>query len=277
MSEKFRKTEKEVPKLYETKAVLYKCTAVCDNASQDPQLEEVARHNILVNQPLDYKGLMAYQYDYKLSPVLISVTPTLKNKETGQAYGSFTLNMGKPEDQYTAGEYSLKLKGYFPEFGLDGKGTPVTKSNEAKAPAFIFNISGPGLAEGGEPYIYFPRQVDKVNFRQDDLNGKLAQTLDISVDSMDKVKFAEYTTFLNIRVDRAIPFIWTGAAISMAGLIMGFYWQHRRIWLRVDGRRLTLGAHTNKNWFAIRKEVSSALEKTGIRVNAKILERGRQQ
>jgi cytochrome c biogenesis protein len=60
----------------------------------------------------------------------------------------------------------------------------------------------------------------------------------------------------------------------MIGLIMGFYWQHRRIWLRVDVRKLTLGAHTNKNWFGVRNEVASALTKNGIAVTAKSLDTG---
>jgi cytochrome c biogenesis protein len=76
-------------------------------------------------------------------------------------------------------------------------------------------------------------------------------------------------------VEKAMPYIWFGAAVSMIGLIMGFYWQHRRIWLRVEGARLMLGAHTNKNWFGIRKEVADALGKTGIDVDPKSLEKGR--
>jgi len=92
---------------------------------------------------------------------------------------------------------------------------------------------------------------------------------------MENVKFSQYTTFLNVRVDRAMPFIWVGAAISMIGLIMGFYWQHRRIWLRIEDGRLTLGAHTNKNTYGIRAELAAALNKTGIAVEPKALDNRR--
>jgi cytochrome c biogenesis protein len=273
MSKDFQKKGQMVPKKYETRAVLYHCTANCDNSVGEPVLEEVDKADILVNQPLDYKGLKAYQFDYKPTPLLISVTPSLKNKQTGEVYGSFELPMSHPKDSYQAGAYTLKLKGFLPEFALEN-GQPTTKSNEPKAPAFIFSISGPGLAANGEPYLYFPRQIDKVNFRQDDINGAISQKLELSVGSMDGVKFAEYTSYLNIRVDKAMPYIWVGAAISMIGLIMGFYWQHRRIWLRIDDRKLTLGAHTNKNWFGVRNEVASALTKNGIAVTAKSLDTG---
>jgi cytochrome c biogenesis protein len=273
MSKDFQKKGQMVPKKYETKAVLYHCTANCDNPVGEPVLEEVNKADILVNKPLDYKGLKAYQFDYKPTPLLISVTPSLKNKLTGEVYGSFELPMSHPKDSYQAGAYTLKLKGFFPEFAIEN-GQPTTKSNEPKAPAFIFSISGPGLAANGEPYLYFPRQIDKQNFRQDDINGAISQKLELSVGSMEGVKFAEYTSYLNIRVDKAMPYIWVGAAISMIGLIMGFYWQHRRIWLRVDVRKLTLGAHTNKNWFGVRNEVASALTKNGIAVTAKSLDTG---
>ncbi|MCZ8512897.1 cytochrome c biogenesis protein ResB [Paenibacillus filicis] len=274
MSESFRSKGQDVPKIYETDAVLYTCKSDCNDPSKEPVLEEVHKQKIIVNEPLQYKGFMAYQFDFKPEPMLISVKPSLKDKQTGEVYGSFELSMNKPADEYKAGPYSLKLKAYFPEFALDEKGSPITKSNDPKTPAFVFSVTGPGLKPGGEPYLYFPRQVDKVNFRQDDINGALAGKLELSVQSMDDVKFSEYVSYLNIRVDRAMPYVWFGAAISMIGLIMGFYWHHRRIWVRIDQGRLTLGAHTNKNWFGMRKEVAQILHQNGIDVDPKTLEKG---
>jgi len=266
-----------VPKTYETQAVLYHCTANCDDNAAEPVLEEVHRADILVNHPLDYKGLQAYQFDYKSSPMLISVKPTLSNPRTGESFGSFDLPMNNPKDEYVVGPYKLKLKGYFPDFGLDDKGQPISKSNEPKAPAFIFNITGPNLAASGEPYMYFPRQIDKEAYSQDQINGAIAQKLNIAVGSMEGVQFAQYTTYLNIRVDKAMPYIWVGAAIFMIGVIMGFYWQHRRIWLRIDDNKLTLGAHTNKNWFGLRNEVAAAMAKNAIDISPKLLDKGGKQ
>jgi len=274
MTEEFKKRDRSVPKIYETEAVIYTCKADCDTPGKKPELQEVHRQKIIVNEPLDYKGLLAFQYDYKQDPLLISVKPTLTNKQTGESYGSFELPMKDPQDTYQAGPYKLSLKGYFPEFGLDDKGEPITKSNEAKAPAFIFQITGPGLSPNGEPYIYFPRQIDKQEFRQDEINGSIGAKFDLSVGSMENVTFSSFTSYLNIRTDRALPYIWIGAAIGMIGLIMGFYWQHRRVWLRIDDGRLVLGAHTNKNWFGVRKEVAASLNKTGITVDQKTLEKG---
>ena len=91
---------------------------------------------------------------------------------------------------------------------------------------------------------------------------------------MDDVKISESISYLNVRKDTALPFIWIGAAISMVGLVMGFYWQHRRIWLKIDGSMLLLGAHTNKNWYGLRHEVARALNDSHIQVDAKTIDRG---
>lgn len=263
-----------MPKRYETKAVLYACESDCDDPVKPPVLKEVHRQNIIVNKPLRYKGLLAYQFDFKETPRLLSVTPSLRNKETGETYGSFELSMYRPQPQYTAGPYTLELKGYFPDFAMNDKGQPITKSKDPNAPAFIFLIKGPQLPADGEVYMYFPKQSDQQLYRQDDINGKAAAKLELTVGSMDSVNISSFTSYLNIRKDKAMPYIWTGAAICMIGLIMGFYWQHRRIWLRVDDGLVTLGAHTNKNWFGLRKEISAVLQKSGIAVEPKSLERG---
>lgn len=91
---------------------------------------------------------------------------------------------------------------------------------------------------------------------------------------MTDVDFSESTTYLNIRVDRAMPFVWVGAGIVMLGLILGFYWQHRRIWLIVEGGQLVLGGHTNKNWFGFRRELVSILEQIDMTVDDKSLDNG---
>lgn len=274
MSKEFAAKGKAVPKLYETKAILYECTKNCDDPSQEPVLKEVHRQDIIVNKPLAYKELLAYQFDYKEAPTLLAVRPSLKNRQTGEIYGTIEISMTNPKTSYTAGPYRLELKDYFPDFGLDEQGQPITKSKDPNAPAFIFLIYGPNLPANGEAYLYFPKQIDKERFRQDEINGAIGAKFDLNVASMADVDISNYISYLNIRSNRAMPFIWAGAAICMIGLIMGFYWQHRRIWLRLDGPNLALGGHTNKNWFGLRKEVADALLHAGIETDAKSLDQG---
>jgi cytochrome c biogenesis protein len=272
MTEKFRDKGQTVAKLYETKAVLYECTADCDGTTGEPKLRELSRQSITVNHPLNYKGLLAYQFDYSQTPRLLSVKPLLKNKQTGQSYGPFTLKMKNPVDSYEAGPYKLKLKDYFPDFSINEKGVPVTVSNEPNAPAFVFTITGPDMPSDGQAYLYFPREIDKEKYSQDKINGAFGSVWDISVNSMADVEIANYTSYLNIRRDTALPYIFAGAGLFLVGVVMGLYWQHRRIWIRFDeGNKLSLGAHTNKNWYGLRNEVAGMLNKMGIEVAPKQL------
>ncbi|HEY2492859.1 MAG TPA: cytochrome c biogenesis protein ResB, partial [Paenibacillus sp.] len=227
-----------------------------------------------------YKGLKAYQFDYDVTPILRSVTPTLIDKTTGKEYGNFKLDIKNPERKYEVGDYTLELKEKYMDFGLNDQGVPVTLSPDPKAPAFLFLIKGPSLPTEGVQYFYFPKQIDKERFQQNQINTKLGgdnYSFELDVKGMENVDFAMSTSYLNIRVDKAMPFIWVGAAIVMLGLIMGFYWQHRRIWLRIDDGLLTLGAHTNKNWFGIRREVCTVLQKVNLEVDEKSLENGGNQ
>ncbi|WP_334077102.1 cytochrome c biogenesis protein ResB [Paenibacillus sanfengchensis] len=277
MSEEFRETGKVVPKLFETKAVLYKCTANCDDPSKEPELTEVKQHAIRVNDPLNYQGVKAYQFDFDLTPKLRSVKPVLVDVKTGKQYGKFQLDMTDPQLKYELGPYTLELKNKYMDFSLNEKGQPVSKSNDPNAPAFLFLVKGPDLPEEGVQYIYFPKAVDKERFQQDAINKKLGglqNKLSLDVLGMDDVDFIASSSYLNIRVDRAMPFVWLGLGIVMIGLVMGFYWHHRRIWLRIDNGVVTLGAHTSKNWFGLRREVAAFLKGMNVDVNEKELENG---
>ncbi|MGZ9586872.1 cytochrome c biogenesis protein ResB [Paenibacillus marinisediminis] len=274
MPEKFVKEGRVVPKLFETKATLYRCTANCDDPILDPVLEEVYKHDIRVNDPLEYDGLMIYQYDFDLTPKLVSVKPILENTETGEVYGSFDLKMNNTQTLYELGPYTLELREKYMDFGFGADGKPYTKSPDPNAPVFVFLIKGPGLAETGEPYMYFPLQKDKAAFQEDVVNAEINDKLRITVQSMKDVNISQSVSYLNVRKDTALPFIWVGALISMVGLVMGFYWQHRRIWLKIDGSNLLLGAHTNKNWYGMRHEVARALADSDIQVDVKAIDRG---
>ncbi|MCM3784049.1 cytochrome c biogenesis protein ResB [Neobacillus mesonae] len=275
--EDFRNLGRIVPKLFETEAKLYECTADCTDPSKTPQLKEVEHHFIQVNDPLDYKGFKAYQYDFDLTPILRSVSPEVIDIKTGESYGKIQLDMNNPEQNFEAGPYSLTLKEKYMDFGLNDEGVPVSKSPNPNAPAFLFVITGPDLPEEGIQYLYFPLMIDKERFQQDLINERLGGGLNpitLDVDGMDNVDIIESTSYLNIRIDKAMPFVWVGASIVMLGLVLGFYWHHRRIWIRIDEGKLVLGAHTNKNWFGLRREIADVLKQLDIVVDEKLLDNG---
>lgn len=261
-------------KNFETNAVLYKCESNCNDDFEQPQLTEVLRHTILINDPLRYQELKLHQFDYDLSPRINAVSPMIINKETGEEFGPFYLPMVNPELHYEVGPYTLDLIDKYMEFSINNSGEPITLSRDPNAPAFIFNVKGPNLKESGEVFMYFPLEKDKVRFSQDTINRELSDKIVIKVQGMENVEFSEATTFLNVRIDKAVKYLWIGAIISMIGLLLGTYWQHRRIWLRIDENILTLGAHTNKNWYGMRADTSYAFQKVGMKVDPKSLDNG---
>jgi cytochrome c biogenesis protein len=277
----------KVVKLYETKARLYECTDACDDPIQQPVLTEVNQHDIHVNSALSYKGINVYQNSFQERVRFISVHPTLLDNATGKSLGSFDLLMDNPAETYEVGPYKLTLNDFYPDFSLDDQSRPMTKTREPNNPAFVFRVTGPDVQSKGEVYIYFPMPNAMSKYYEKVLNATFMQRGDnsgkfsIKVESpivggkMNNIKYSEYTTYLNIRKDKAMPYIWFGAAISMIGLTMGFYWHHRRIWLRIDDGKLSLGAHTNKNSFGLRADVASALGRMGIEVPPKSLDNRR--
>jgi cytochrome c biogenesis protein len=273
MSAEFREKGRTVAKMFETEAILYECLENCGSSLEKPVLNEIHKYDIVPNHPMKYGDLLVYQFGYEETPQLVSVKVDLEHRETGEAFGEFQLSMLNPDQQYTAGPYTIKLNKYYPDFAIED-GKPVTKSKEPKAPAFIFTISGPKLEKGGEVYMYFPLPKDKAQYGEEQINTQTGSTLAINVRSMDNVEFAEYTTFLNVRVDKALPYMLAGGILFMIGVVMGLYWQHRRIWVRIDDLQLTLGAHTNKNWFGMRKDTALILSKSGLELDPKSLDNG---
>ncbi|MFC6332318.1 cytochrome c biogenesis protein ResB [Paenibacillus septentrionalis] len=261
-------------KSFKTDVILYECTAHCEDDFATPELTEVKEHTILVNDPLRYNELKLHQFDFNLTPRINAVSPMIIDKATGESYGPFHLKMVDPELHYEAGPYTIELIDKYMDFSINREGEPITLSSNPNAPAFIFNIKGPGLAEAGEVFMYFPLEKDKVRFAQDTINRELANKIDIKVEGMENVDYSAATTYLNVRIDKAVKFLWIGAVISMLGLIMGTYWQHRRIWLRIDDEQLTLGAHTNKNWYGLRADVAFALKRCDIELDPKSLDNG---
>ena len=54
----------------------------------------------------------------------------------------------------------------------------------------------PGLKKEGESYLYFPNQIDKLQFNEDSLNRAIADRLEIKVNGMENVKLSGPTTYL---------------------------------------------------------------------------------
>jgi len=245
---------------FETDAILYRCVADCNNPFAEPQLEEVLQHKIRPNEPLKYDGYSIYQIDYAFSPQ--ATIMTLNVLRDGQPIGELVLNLTDPAPAYQLGDVSVELTGYYPELtSVDG--VPATKSRLPNNPAFILDMT---LADGTtEQYFVVPFQQYQTRIS----GAEDSEPLTFEIGGMEA---SFYSSYLMVKVERALPYVLAGALIFLFGVVIGLYWQHRRIWVRIDGSRLIVAAHTNKNWYGLRDELAKILDKTGIEIDAKSLD-----
>jgi cytochrome c biogenesis protein len=67
-----------------------------------------------------------------------------------------------------------------------------------------------------------------------------------------------------VRKDSSLWVIILGGIIFMIGVMQGAYWNHRRIWVQNKNGQVWIAAHTNKNWYGIKREIEAVLKDTKL-------------
>ncbi|WP_301109519.1 cytochrome c biogenesis protein ResB [Sporosarcina sp.] len=233
-----------VVKNYQTDVTLYKEKEGALTGSAD--LEKVKDYSIVVNKPLTFNGYSVFQMDYKLNE-LKSMKFNLVNKSTEKSLGEFTIDLSNPEKKYDFGNgTTVNMLGFYPDYDGIKDGEPYSKSPVPNNPAFIFQMNTPDKPEGEKSFV------------------AIQKTLEVEENDY-AVKFAAAETRnisgLTIRKDKTLYILLLGGLVFMIGVIQGMYWQHRRIWIQEDADgHLLIAAHTNKNWFSLRKELDKLKE-----------------
>ncbi|SDG85062.1 cytochrome c biogenesis protein [Aneurinibacillus thermoaerophilus] len=248
-----------VVKEYKTKAVLYK-NENAEIPGAEPKLTEVARHDIEVNHPLEYEGLRLIQSGEEENK-LQALNLRLIDTATGQHLGDIKLDLLSPPTEIKVNDQvKVQVLQYFPDFALDERKKPITKTTEPNNPAFIVNTISPKTPNGEKQWVFLGSTLTA--------DGK-PPVVTYEFEKPDLVDVSG----LMVRKDKSLPVVFFGSGVCMIGLIMGFYWQHRRIWFQIDGDKLLVAAHTNKNWFGIKREIVKVLEENGYQISAAQLEK----
>ncbi|MED4081849.1 cytochrome c biogenesis protein ResB [Halalkalibacterium halodurans] len=238
-----------VAKNYETEAVLYERDPGA-TVGATSELQEVARHNIRVNDPLSYEGLSIYQIDYKLHEFSV-MSFTLNKKETGESLGQIDVDLNNPEDKYDLGNGAkVILREYFPDYELNEQNVPSTRSRVPDNPGFIFEMITPETPEGEISFVAVQQNLEPLGENQYEMKFADLETT--------------HVTGLTVRKDYTLPFLFVGGFIFMVGLIQGSYWAHRRVWLQRVNGEVWIAGHTNKNWSSLHKEIDEAIAETGL-------------
>jgi cytochrome c biogenesis protein len=232
-----------VAKNYQTDVTLYK---QADDAvpGQADNLEEIKKYDIRVNFPLKHNGYAIYQMDYRLNELKTMVFD-LTNKATEESLGQISIDLTNPQDEYVLDNGAkVSLMGYYPDFSGFKDGVPQTATQTPNNPAFIFKMYTPETPDGETSFV------------------AIQNTLEPNGENSYKMKFSNVETRnmsgLMIRHDKTIPILFVGGFIFMVGVAIGSYLNHRRIWIeQLPDGTIRLAAHTNKNWFGIKKELNA--------------------
>ncbi len=213
-------------------------------------LEFIKEYPIIVNKPLKFDGYSIFQMDYKTGE-LSKMKFALQNKETQKSLGEFTVDLNEPAKKYDLGNgSSIQLMEYYADYDGIVDGEPVSKSPVPNNPAFIFNMITPEHPEGEKSFV------------------AIQQTLEVEPNDYE-VKFQSVETRdasgLTIRKDKTLYILLLGGIVFMIGVIQGSYWQHRRIWIQKgEGSELMIAAHTNKNWYSLKKDIDKVKETAAL-------------
>lgn len=238
-----------VVKNYQTDVVIYKVKGETI-PGQEPELEKVTEDAIRMNEPLKFDGYRLYQSGYQENEFSTMTFGIFAANDEEKSFGEFTVDLMSPEETYELENgFKVEISQYFPDYILQD-GEPTTQSKFPKNPAFVFRVYPPDSDEPEVSFIGIGRNIDPT--------GENKYRLGITDFS------THYASGLTVRKDLTLPIFVVGAAIFMIGVIQGMYWQHRRVWINEKEGTLLLAAHTNKNWFGIKRDIEKALEGTEI-------------
>lgn len=253
--ERFKDALKEqgmVAKNYQTEASIYKATDDSITGAE-AELEKVEEGVIQMNKPLKFDGYTLYQSGYQQNEF---TNMTFKIHETAdeqeEAIDTITINLASPEMEYDLADGSrLVVDQYYPDYYLDN-GEPRSDSNYPRNPAFVFFYYPQGSDEPEVSFVGIGKNIDA--------SGENNYKLGIVDFEMHNV------SGLTLRRDYTLPLFGLGALIFMIGVIQGMYWQHRRIWINPKQDGILLAAHTNKNWYGVKKDIEKVIEGTNIQM-----------
>ncbi|MGN7468893.1 cytochrome c biogenesis protein ResB [Brevibacillus sp. SAFN-007a] len=252
MPEKLELNGGVIPKKFQTDAVLY-VNKNADVPGKKPDLVEVQKGPIIVNHPMIEGDIAIYQSGVQemqlgaLNFVLVDV------KNGDKELGAFKVDLYNPApEQEVAAGIKVRVLDYFPDFIMGKDGKPATQTNLPKNPMVALEVFDEATQQS-EKLVYLQGSV---------LTQKADGRFGLTFHKPDLIDISG----LNVRIDKAVPLIYFGAFIFMIGVAMGFFWQHRRIWVQTQDGTILLAAHTNKNWFGLRREVDGLVEQVRLPV-----------
>ncbi len=259
--ETIKKTGALIPSLFQTDVVIYKKEGNTI-IGQEPELKEVQRGEIRVNEAMKIDGYSVYQASYQNNEFgTMTFKLHEKNDPDEKSLGEFTVNLEDPKEEYVLENgFKVRLDKFYPEFFLED-GVPSTKSKYPRYPAFVFLVYPPEIDEPEKSFLGIGFNLDP-NEYDESVDEKIENEYKLSISNFE----TRFASGLKVKKDYSLPMFFIGAMIFMIGVVQGMYWYHRRIWIHPTKRGVWLAGHTNKNWFGLKREIEKVLSDTDIKL-----------
>lgn len=216
------------------------------------ELELIKDDYVEMNKPLKFDSYTLYQSGYQENEFKTMYFEVAEADDPNQeAIGEIEVDLQNPEKTYELDNgIRVQMDQYYPDYIIED-GEPATETKYPRNTAFVFSVYPPDSDEGELSFLGIGQNIDPTGENEYVLNmNTMPETL--------------YVSGMTVRRDYTLPLFFIGATIFMIGVIQGMYWQHRRVWLNPKDGNLLVAAHTNKNWFGIKKDIEKALEGTNI-------------
>jgi cytochrome c biogenesis protein len=190
--------------------------------------EVLRKKDVVVNDPLQYKGIWFYQSSYGQAggtTALVSVS-----RPDGTPVGSLSIPPNEP----------IPIEGYGTVRGVN-----YDENFQGKGPALQVVVEKPGKP-AADVWLLQGRP-DQDRQRND--------SLVLSFGGLNSKMF----TGLQVAKDPGVNIVWVGCALMVIGIIMAFFLSHQRVWLRLaqgqDGRvEVVLAGSASRNRLAFDKK-----------------------
>jgi len=194
---------------------------------------------LLVNHPIEFKGVNFYQSHYGLIP---------------SRDANIIIRYGKNEKQYNL---SVGKSEELPQ--NDGKFMILRLDTNLKGimgPAALISV----FKEGKEIRFWIFKDLKILKRRFPDemflspiLNPSIVRPYNFILKDLS----TRYYTGIQVTHDPGVPVVWIGFLLLVLGLIMTFFTSHQRIWIRItpDIKRIEITGTCNKNPVSLEKEI----------------------
>jgi len=192
----------------------------------------IAKRPIVVNDPLNYKGITFYQSSYE---PMQGFNVVITNKTT-KATQSFQIPFGQKTSWPEGGT----------DFGVINQEARSRMGDVSRLKVWFYDGQG-------EPNIFW-------------MDNNTVQTISSPTATYDFQASQVYATGLQVAKDPGVWTVYAGCTLMLIGLYIAFFLSHRKVWIYIareeagDRCRILVCGTSNKNRIAFEKEFAALVE-----------------